>query len=228
MLAASSEFDQTIVKSKTRLVDRANPLRQNAWPRDGKAIGPNSKISHQRYVLAVTMIMVAGDITSVAVGDRPRLPAIDIPNALAAAILMRGAFDLIARRRDPPDKVMGPLADCHLMPLLSRQARYSDGRVRRRQGHAAAPLRQARNGRRPFHSPWINSPPLRQINKLLAASTSLLAFRTSTRWTLRAIFVGSAIFGSTMSAWSAARTLRLGSFIPSFRPKASGCRMDLP
>src|SRR5207244_10978279 len=67
-------------------------------------IGSQPKIAHQRDVLLIAMIMIAGDVAGIAVGDAPFLPAERVPYAGTPAVLVHGSFDLIARRGNAPHK----------------------------------------------------------------------------------------------------------------------------
>ena len=50
------------------------------------------------------MIMIAGDFAVLARVDSPVLPAEHVPNAEAAAVFVRSAFDLIRRGSGTPHK----------------------------------------------------------------------------------------------------------------------------
>ena len=45
--------------------------------------------------------MIAGDIAAIAILDATLLPAIEVPDAVRAAVNVSGAFDLKARRETP-------------------------------------------------------------------------------------------------------------------------------
>ena len=51
--------------------------------------------------------MVAGHIAVISVGDVVGGVAVPIPDVLALAVFIPGAFDLVSRSRRAPDKVVG-------------------------------------------------------------------------------------------------------------------------
>src|SRR5271165_3652842 len=50
------------------------------------------------------MVVVAGDVPGLAIGDTALLPAERVPDAWPASIFVDGALNLIARRGDAPDE----------------------------------------------------------------------------------------------------------------------------
>ena len=97
-------IDQPVVESEPRLVRRPSPRRQESRPRHRKAVGLNAEALHQADVLGIAMVMVAGDVAGVLVGDLA-LQAVGIPDAKPPAVLARRALDLKCRRRYAPDEV---------------------------------------------------------------------------------------------------------------------------
>ena len=74
-------IDQPVVEGDACFVDGAAAARQHAWPRHRKAIGVDAEPAHERYVLAVPVIVIAGDVAGVAIGDLAGQAAIGVPNA---------------------------------------------------------------------------------------------------------------------------------------------------
>ena len=97
--------DQPVVEGQPGLVERARALRQHARPGDRETIGADTDVAHQRDVLAPAMIVVAGDVAGVAVGDATRLMGKDIPDARSPTIFRDGAFDLVTRGGYAPHEV---------------------------------------------------------------------------------------------------------------------------
>ena len=96
-------IDQAVIECEAFFVRRTLAERQHPRPRHRKAISADTEIAHQRDVFRIAVIVVAGDVAGLAVvdmaGARKR-----IPDAGAAAVLVRRAFDLIGRGRNTPDE----------------------------------------------------------------------------------------------------------------------------
>ena len=97
--------DQAIVEGEAGLVHRPASRRHDARPGDGEPVGLHADPAHQRNVLGEAMVVVAGDIAGIAIGDAAGNPAIAVPDAGAPPVGRGGAFDLIARGRNAPDEV---------------------------------------------------------------------------------------------------------------------------
>ena len=63
--------------------------------------------AHQSDVVAIAMVMIAGDIATRAVFDFPRSVAKAIPDRFAFAVLVPCAFDLISGRGGAPIEIPG-------------------------------------------------------------------------------------------------------------------------
>jgi len=96
--------DEAVIECQPRLVGVTAAVRQDARPGDRKPIGVDAEIAHQRNVLGPTMVMIAGGVAGIAVGDAPDLAAKGVPDAGASTVFTHGAFDLVARCRDAPDE----------------------------------------------------------------------------------------------------------------------------
>ena len=101
-------IDEPVVERQARFVRGPASERQNPRPGEREAVGGGAELLHQRHVVEVEVIVVAGDVAGIAVGNAALLAATRVPDARAAAILERRPFDLIARGGDPPDEVGRP------------------------------------------------------------------------------------------------------------------------
>src|SRR5271155_2662817 len=105
--AGDESIDQAVVKIEAAVLDRAGAGRQNTRPRGREPIGVEAAAREPFDVLDPAVIVVASDIAGVAPLHPPRRVRIDIPDALAAAVLLDRTLDLIARRRGAPDETRG-------------------------------------------------------------------------------------------------------------------------
>ena len=97
--------DEAVVEVEPRLVDRPAAGRQDARPRDREAKRVQPELAHQPDVVAIAVVEVARHVAGVAVADLPGRRAEPVPDALAAAVLVRGALDLVRRRGGAPDEI---------------------------------------------------------------------------------------------------------------------------
>ena len=81
--------DQAVIEREARGVDGATPLRQHARPRDAEAIRVQPELAHERDVVAIAMVVVASDITAVALENGALALAKHVPRAEAAAVFVR-------------------------------------------------------------------------------------------------------------------------------------------
>ncbi len=65
------------------------------------------------------VIMVAGDITGIAISRLARRVAEAIPNRFAAPILVRSTLDLIGGGRCTPNKVLGKTIRCLALRVVN-------------------------------------------------------------------------------------------------------------
>ncbi len=96
--------DQMLVKREASFVDRTRAIRNDARPRDREAIGFQADLLHDIHVVAIAVIMVAGDVSSMIAEDGSWLPAHHIPNAGTFSIVVTSSFYLISGSRRPPCK----------------------------------------------------------------------------------------------------------------------------
>jgi hypothetical protein len=97
-IGRNKRVDQAILKSQSGFVRGAAAGWHDPRPRDGKAVGIDTEIAHEADVFGIAMVVVAGDVTGIAVCDSSALPTLHIPDARPTTVLVGGAFDLIARR----------------------------------------------------------------------------------------------------------------------------------
>ena len=88
---------QPIIKIQSGRIWRAAPFRQHAAPRDVKAVGAEVCGLHQGNIFRIPMIMIAGDVSGVAVLHPARLGAERVPDAEPAPAFLIAALDLIGR-----------------------------------------------------------------------------------------------------------------------------------
>ena len=79
--------DEAPIEVEPGLIDAAGPQGQDARPADAEAVGPDAGLGHQPDVIPVAMVVVAGDVTGGAIGDRHRLAGELVPDGLGAAIV---------------------------------------------------------------------------------------------------------------------------------------------
>ncbi len=101
--------EQPVVEVQPVVIHASAPVRQDPRPRDREAESVDAELPHERDVLGIAMVEVARDLARVAVADLPRRGAEPVPDALAPAVLVGGAFDLERRGRGAPDEICGEL-----------------------------------------------------------------------------------------------------------------------
>ena len=97
--------DEPVVEIEAGLVDASPAFWEHPRPRDREAESIETEVGHQGDVLWIAVVEVARDRAGVTVPHLSRGVAEAIPDALAAAVLVRGAFDLVRRGRRAPEKV---------------------------------------------------------------------------------------------------------------------------
>ena len=96
--------DEAVVEVEPGGVRPTAPVGQHPGPGDREAEGVETELSHQPDVLRIAVVRVARHRTVVAVPDVAGHGAEPVPDALAAAVLVGRALDLVRRRRRPPDE----------------------------------------------------------------------------------------------------------------------------
>ena len=99
--------DEPVVEVEPGRVHLSAAVREDPGPRDGEPERADAELAHQRDVVAVPVVEVAGDRAAVAVADLAVGGAEAVPDALAAAVLVHRALDLVRRRRDSPREGFG-------------------------------------------------------------------------------------------------------------------------
>ena len=89
--------DEPVVERQPLGVRPAAALGLDPRPGDGEPVAADAEVPHQRDVLAVAVVVVAGLLAAAAVGDAAGLRAEGVPHAGAAAILVDGTLDLVRR-----------------------------------------------------------------------------------------------------------------------------------
>ncbi len=82
------------------------PVGVDPRPADREAVGSDVELFHERDVFVDAVVVVAGDVAGVSVGDVTRDVTKSVPDRLALAPLRPRAFDLVARRGRAPVKVV--------------------------------------------------------------------------------------------------------------------------
>ncbi len=109
MLAEFVEHRAVVVEA--RLAGGAAPARLDPRPGDGEPVGPQAERGHQRDVLAVPVVGVAGDVARVPAADLARRMAEGVPDRGALAVCARRSLDLVSGRRRAPDEPGRELKD---------------------------------------------------------------------------------------------------------------------
>ena len=102
--------DQAVVEGQAGLVHGAKaktPLRQDARPGDGEAVGVDAQRGDQVEVAVQAVVVVAGDVAVARVGDGAGLLAEAVPDGFALAVGEGRALDLGGGGGDAEDEVGG-------------------------------------------------------------------------------------------------------------------------
>ena len=102
---AEQLVDEPVVEVEPGRVDAAPALGQDARPGDREPERVEAELAHQRDVVAVAVVEVARDRAVVAVPDLAGRGAEPVPDAFAAAVFARRAFDLVRGGCGAPDEV---------------------------------------------------------------------------------------------------------------------------
>jgi hypothetical protein len=144
--------DQLVVVVEAGRVDLIAAGGKDARPGHREAIGADAEPLHELDVARPQMIVVAGHRAVAAVGDGARLHGEAIPDRLAAAVAMAGAFDLVGRRSgSPKEAVREARHDRRLLRLSTggsaRRGRRQE-RAARAKGAGSGPKREDSAGER--------------------------------------------------------------------------------
>jgi hypothetical protein len=97
--------DQLRVEGEALLVD-LSAVRAHARPGSGEAVGLQPEVGHERNIVFVAVVMVAGNLAVIAVHDGAGNSAKGIPDRIRAAVLVRGALDLVCGRGRSEEKIL--------------------------------------------------------------------------------------------------------------------------
>jgi len=79
----------------------------NARPGERKAITIEAESAHERDVVAVAVVVVAGDVAGIGVGDLAGCVGEAVPDGFAFAIFIPCAFDLVRGSGGAPEEAGG-------------------------------------------------------------------------------------------------------------------------
>ena len=99
--------DEPLVEIEPGVVDRAAAVGQNARPRDRETVRTDPERAHQGDVFAPAVIVIAGHARVRTIGDVPGDRREAVPDRFAAPAFVDRPFDLVRRRRDAPQEVVG-------------------------------------------------------------------------------------------------------------------------
>ena len=97
--------DQPAVEIKARGIDLASASRQDPTPRDAEAVRIHSQPAHQRHVIDVAPVVIAGDVAGFPVVNHSWSVGEALPDAGSCSVGKRRSFYLIRRSRAAPEKV---------------------------------------------------------------------------------------------------------------------------
>ena len=86
--------DQPVVEIQSGFID-GMPIRQDARPAYGQAVGVGPQVGDQADIFVVSVVVVTSAVSAVVVEHGTWLVAEGIPNAGSAAVRIRGALDLV-------------------------------------------------------------------------------------------------------------------------------------
>jgi hypothetical protein len=96
--------DQALVVIDSLRIRRAAAIGLDARPGNRKAVRADVQPAHQRDIVEIAMIAVAGDIAVVAVLHFAGRVREAIPHRFATSVVLDRSFDLVGRRGDAPAK----------------------------------------------------------------------------------------------------------------------------
>ena len=96
--------DQPPIEIDTALICAPLSVRQHATPTNAEAVGLQAERAHQRDVVGIAMVVVAGNVAGIAAGGQSGRMREALPDARARAVVERRPFDLIRRGGRAPQK----------------------------------------------------------------------------------------------------------------------------
>jgi hypothetical protein len=99
--------DEIVVEVEPTLIHGAGTGRKDTTPTDAEAIGLEAESLHQGNIVTPAIVVVARNVTGVAVDRAAGTVRKALPDARACAIGERAAFDLVRRRGSAPEERIG-------------------------------------------------------------------------------------------------------------------------
>ena len=112
--------DEPVVEVEARLVETSAPFGQHPRPGHREAIRVQAEVGHERDVLPIPVVVIAGDVSGVAVPHPTRGVGEPVPDAFAASVVAGRPLHLVGRRRGSPDEVRRESALCHRPSVWER------------------------------------------------------------------------------------------------------------
>jgi hypothetical protein len=104
---AEQLVDQPVVEIQPLGVHASRAVRQDPRPRRRELVRGQAELAHDRDVLAVPRVVVAGHVLQVAADDVARRAREAVPHRPPGAVRQQRAFHLLGRRRGPPQEAVG-------------------------------------------------------------------------------------------------------------------------
>lgn len=98
--------DQLAVKTDARFIHLPGPLGEQAGPGEGKTVGLQPDLPHQRHILPEAVVVVTGRVAGVAFIDMAALVTADVSDTGPPAVLVPGPLDLIGAGGRAPHKIL--------------------------------------------------------------------------------------------------------------------------
>ena len=99
---AQQLVDEAVIEAEAGTVDRAGSVGEHARPGNREAVRVEAELRHQGDILAVAVVVVAGNVAGVAIPDPAGRVSEAIPDALTTPIRLDAALDLVGRRSCAP------------------------------------------------------------------------------------------------------------------------------
>ena len=99
--------DKARVEIDSLFVDDSRSHRVDATPRDAEPIGVESELRHERDIVTVAPVVVAGYVAGLVEPGVARSVGESVPDAASGAVRSGRTFDLIRGRRSSPEEIVG-------------------------------------------------------------------------------------------------------------------------
>src|SRR5665213_1842921 len=103
-VAFEQSIDEASIEVEPALVGGTLTGGLDTWPRDRKAVRAHAELTQEIEVFAHTVVVIAGDVTGVAVPHGAGTPTEGVPDGWTSPVDGRGAFDLIRGGGGAPEK----------------------------------------------------------------------------------------------------------------------------